>query len=367
MSRADLELMAQLRVVTLFVTTVCNAKCETCFYWENLNDDETVMSLDEIRRLSASMPPFPHLLCSGGEPFLRKDLGDILCAFAENNKLFSITIPTNGLSTDKTIDTLRQVKWAFPNLMVELGFSLDGLHALHDKMRGVKDNFEKTMATVRAVDELRREFESSFPLVPKNRFLLLTNTCVTNRNWQEVAPLVAYLNEKAPLDGMMFEALRGNPMDPDLAPPALDELKKIHDLSIRTNKVLFQRRDAESAPVKLSYLRGIYDTQQARLKTGAMPILCQAGKALSVIEPNGDVRLCELLGKVGNLRDYGMDFKALWLDHKAREQQKWVIDTRCSCTHCVNLGHSLDANPTARFKRQAFEALMRSGLSWIAA
>jgi MoaA/NifB/PqqE/SkfB family radical SAM enzyme len=94
-----------------------------------------------------------------------------------------------------------------------------------------------------------------------------------------------------------------------------------------------------------------------------MPIICQAGRALCVVEPNADIRLCELLGVVGNLRDYDMDFKALWLDSKARAQQKWIVDTKCSCTHCVNLGHSIDANPAARFKRQMFERLNRFSLA----
>jgi MoaA/NifB/PqqE/SkfB family radical SAM enzyme len=363
----DLALLSRLRVITFFVTTVCNARCETCFYWENLNDDSDVLSLDEIKRLSASMPAFPHLLCSGGEPFMRMDFAEVLSTFVQNNKLFSITIPTNGLLTEKTVEVIRELKWRYPELMIELGFSFDGLAETHDRLRGVKENFRKSLDTVRAVAALRDEFDAAFPNAPHDRLLLLTNTCINTTNYREIPDFVAYMNEHAPLDGMMFEVIRGNPLDPDLAPPPMEWIERIHKLSIATNRVIMQRRDAQNMATKLSYLKSIYATQQARLRSGGMPIACQAGLALGVIEPNGDVRLCELLGTVGNLRDYNMDFQALWLDQRARDQQRWVIDTKCSCTHCVNLGHSIDANPTARWRRQMYERVARSGMSWLAA
>ena len=46
----------RLGTVILFVTSVCNAKCRTCFYWEELNQRGD-LTWDEIRKLSSSMPP----------------------------------------------------------------------------------------------------------------------------------------------------------------------------------------------------------------------------------------------------------------------------------------------------------------------
>jgi MoaA/NifB/PqqE/SkfB family radical SAM enzyme len=366
-SPQESALLNKLRVVTFFVTTVCNAKCETCFYWENLNDDSSVMSFEEIQRLSKSMPNFPHLLCSGGEPFMRKDFADILSTFVENNNLCSITIPTNALLTDKIVDTCRTVKRRHPHLMLEISHSLDGLAETHDRMRGVKNNFAKVMDTVNALNELRDELDRDFPDVPTNKFLLLTNTCITNTNVDEIPDLIEYLGANVNLDGNIFEVIRGNPMDPNLAPPPMEKIQGIHNLAIKTNSKLFRKRDEENWARKVSYIRSVFDTQQTRLKTGAMPVICQAGQALTVIEPNGDVRLCELLGTVGNLRDYDLDFSALWLDHEARRLTDWVVESKCSCTHCVNLGHSIDANTIPAMKRKNYERLMRlSGFSWVA-
>jgi len=360
------QVLGGLKVVTFFVTTMCNAKCETCFYWENLNDDTSVLSFEDIRKLSESMPKFPHLLVSGGEPFMRKDLADILTLFIENNGLYSITIPTNALLTDKIVATLRTVKRRYPHVMIEIGHSLDGLEATHDKMRGVPGNFKKLVETIQALTELRSELDRDFPDVPPDRFLLLTNTCINNKNVDDMPELVEWMTTHTDLDGMVFEVIRGNPMDPDLQPPPMEKVRAMHDLSIATNKRLFRKRDEAHWRTKLSFIRGVFDAQQRHLATGSMSMECQAGVALSVIEPNGDVRLCELLGTVGNLRDYGMDWSRLWLDAEARRVRKWVVDTHCSCTHCVNLGHSIDANLLPRAKRKNYERLLRlSGFAWV--
>jgi len=53
----------------LFVTSLCNFKCETCFYWEKLNDTKNDLSLEEIKEISSHFKDLKLLLLSGGEPF----------------------------------------------------------------------------------------------------------------------------------------------------------------------------------------------------------------------------------------------------------------------------------------------------------
>ena len=64
-------------LLIFFVTSRCNAKCDFCFYWDHLNHQGD-LTLDEIRKISATMPPFHRLLFSGGETFMRKELVDIV-------------------------------------------------------------------------------------------------------------------------------------------------------------------------------------------------------------------------------------------------------------------------------------------------
>ena len=89
----------------LFINSICNQTCEHCFYWRNLNrkDDLTV---DELRALSAELGTIENLNLSGGEPFLRKEFGEICRFFIQNNGVRQIYVPTNGTFTDRTIAAL---------------------------------------------------------------------------------------------------------------------------------------------------------------------------------------------------------------------------------------------------------------------
>jgi len=61
----------------LFVTSRCNSLCRTCFYFDKLNSRDD-LTFTEIDRLSQTAPPFHKLWISGGEPFMRKELAEIL-------------------------------------------------------------------------------------------------------------------------------------------------------------------------------------------------------------------------------------------------------------------------------------------------
>ena len=69
--------------VTLFVTSRCNIRCKMCFYWEPVeNKSSHEISLEEIEKISQSMPNFFWLLVGGGEIFVRKDLHKIIEIFS---------------------------------------------------------------------------------------------------------------------------------------------------------------------------------------------------------------------------------------------------------------------------------------------
>src|SRR5579863_3349720 len=93
----------RLGTLIFFVTSVCNARCRTCFYWQELNQRGD-LTWAEIEMLSRSMPPFTDLWLSGGEPMLRRDLTRIIRLFCETNGVRWINLPTNGLLPERTAD-----------------------------------------------------------------------------------------------------------------------------------------------------------------------------------------------------------------------------------------------------------------------
>ena len=120
-----------------FVTSRCNLRCSHCFYWQEINksfDEE--LSIDEIQKISRSFSHPLYLSLTGGEPFLRKDLFEIIRVFHAGCGTREVGIATNGTLREATIQTVLSVleKRLLENLSIQV--SLDGLEATHDSIRG---------------------------------------------------------------------------------------------------------------------------------------------------------------------------------------------------------------------------------------
>ena len=175
----DLFRPKQLESVFLFVTSSCNSLCRTCFYWEELNQGRD-LSFQQIASLSRTAPPFHKLWISGGEPFLRKELAEIIELFYANNGMRHVNLPTNGLLPKQLGNVIEQVLERCPELTVDLNFSLDGLANTHDAIRGVPNNFEKTLETMRMAEERWRG---------ERRLRRNVVSCITTENYRELVAL----------------------------------------------------------------------------------------------------------------------------------------------------------------------------------
>ena len=69
---------------------------------------------------------------------------------------------------------------------------------------------------------------------------------------------------------------------------------------------------------------------------------CTAGETIAVVDYNGDVRACELLGKFATLSEFEYDFSELWRS-RARQDEVEKIDggKACWCTHVCFIHSSL--------------------------
>ena len=67
---------------------------------------------------------------------------------------------------------------------------------------------------------------------------------------------------------------------------------------------------------------------------------CYSANISGVMYPEGQVYPCEILDKshqIGNIRDFDLDFRKLWLSQKAKEEVNFIRKTKCFCTHeCFN-------------------------------
>jgi len=131
-----------------YVTNRCNAKCEHCFFWKDMEHETQELTLNEFRKIASSLKhPLNSISLTGGEPFLRDDLPEICKIFVGINKTKSIFITTNGLLTDKIYSTTETIlKNIDKCVRFQVQVSLDGKEKTHNKIRGVKI-FKKAVKT----------------------------------------------------------------------------------------------------------------------------------------------------------------------------------------------------------------------------
>src|SRR5437016_13141530 len=75
------------------ISQSCKTGCEA------VSKDD--LTYEEIDRISQTAPPFRKLWLSGGEPFLREELAEIVAMFVRRNGVRNVNLPTNGLLPEK--------------------------------------------------------------------------------------------------------------------------------------------------------------------------------------------------------------------------------------------------------------------------
>jgi MoaA/NifB/PqqE/SkfB family radical SAM enzyme len=147
--------------VTYAVTYKCNARCTICNIWEKYvktpQKRKEELTLYEIDALFNNFD-LSWISLTGGEPFLRDDLTDIVCAVEKNNPhLHLLTIPTNGSLPTRILKTVEYIleETEIPNVYVSV--SVDGDESLHDRLRGVKGLWKKARKTYALLNTVEHE------------------------------------------------------------------------------------------------------------------------------------------------------------------------------------------------------------------
>ena len=132
-------------IVVWNCTRTCNLRCVHCYSQSRACTYEGELSTDEGRRLIDAVADFgaPVILFSGGEPFMRKDLFELV-EYARSRDLRAV-ISTNGtLITPDVATRLKDFNLSY------VGVSLDGTEAVNDRFRGVAGAYARAMAGIRA-------------------------------------------------------------------------------------------------------------------------------------------------------------------------------------------------------------------------
>lgn len=274
--------------VMLELTWRCNAACSFCYLGKTgrLNKRGPELGVAEIKAFMRRFPAGTRFYFSGGEPFLRKDIFEILAYAAERG--FSWGVNTNGLAlTPAKVKRLLALKPAY------IIFSLHGPAAAHDRLLGVKGAHKELLANIAAAAELKKPGTE-----------IITN-CVINAANAALLPAVYLDAARAGADRAVFEQLQFIKKEEaacaGLSPAGL--------ITPALNGYALDVRALSASIEKIRALRGAFKTHfELRPEFTALELelyynglLKPSGRCPGLlstlnVEPDGSVRTCVLYG-----------------------------------------------------------------------
>ena len=283
--------------ISLILTKRCNAKCQMCNCHLNPTKTEEEFTTDLIDKL----PQMKSTTLTGGEPFLRKDIGDIVAKL--QGKTDRILINTNGFFTEKICDLAKK----YPEVGIRI--SIDGKENTHNAIRGVPDIYKHSMKTLKELVKIRGKHD------------LGIGFCVQDCNYKELIPMFEWADKQ----GLEF----------GFAVVQNSSFFNKSDNEIKQEQEIL----AELEELKKGYLKGMNPRKWVRayfvegaekyVKNESKPLKCDAGRTSFFINPYGQVMPCNDFPQdmiMGDLRTQ------TWEEVMSSEQGKKIVSACENCT-----------------------------------
>ena len=297
------------------VSYKCDSKCVMCNSWKLPYHDD--LTTEEYRKVFSSelFRSIEYVGITGGEPTLRKDMVEIVRIMSDNMpRLRKVTLNTNGFVVKRVVPVLDQII----DVANDRGFlfgtrvSLDGVGEAHEKIRRVWKAFDRSMETVRAMQEIQKtkffNFGVSFTFTGQNieDGEELYEFC-KKENLNVVFAIARY-SELAFGNMDLVESTELRPEDF----PRLVEFfrKRVRESSFTDGDALLYR-----AYVKM------FQNGMRR----AMP--CPSMDQGVLLNPNGDFSYCENSRAIGNVRTD--DPTASYYDPANLAERRELLDKIC--------------------------------------
>jgi MoaA/NifB/PqqE/SkfB family radical SAM enzyme len=290
--------IARLPILVLYPQGGCDCRCLMCSYWRA--DQRTRLALPQIEALLPDLRALrvEQVVLSGGEPLLHPDLEQIGAMLRRRG--LSLVLLSNGLRLERRAAGLAP-------LLDELVLSLDGPRAVHDRIRGLPQAFER----------MRRGVAAARAANPGIR---VTARCTVQRHNSGCLPQTVQAARELGLDGVSF--LPVDLQRPAFNRPAGWEQEQRPALApdaaalelLRQGLAALERDHADDlasgfiaeSPQKLR-LRVLGTLEASLGQRDCPPVRCNAPWISAVIEADGAVRPCFFHPPLGNIRERGLE------------------------------------------------------------
>lgn len=318
--------------VTISTTFRCNSRCLTCNVYDRPVDELTAAEWEKVFiSLGRSVTWFTF---SGGEPFLRPDLVEIIESAWRHCRPKVVNIPTNGTFPDRVVAAAQRLTRSLKGTSLVINVSLDAIGERNDVIRGMRKDWQKATETFRRLKELRAENLT----VGIHSVISIHNV----HDFPAIADQLMALEPDQYIAEPAEEREELQTMNTGITPTPDDFDKAVGHLEKR---LLRQRDDGLSAltrAIRLVY----YRFARASLHSGEQVIPCYAAIASAHIAATGDVWGCCTRAKsLGNMRDANFDFDAVWRSQAAREERRSIANRECACPLANAAYTSILVNP----------------------
>jgi len=281
------------------------------------------MTVEEWRQVFHHLGRTPvYITFTGGEPFLRPDLDDLVMAAYQECRPAYITIPTNGLLSDRIVERVDRMCREVAGSEIGINLSLDGIGEEHDDIRGVPGNWRRAMETWGQLKELQKQ---------RRNLVLTVHTVVSRFNvhrFREIYEGLQLLEPDSYITEVAEERVELDTVGWGIT-PAPEDYAPIAD---------FLSEQARRAPtrgiarVTQAFRAEYYQLAKRILRQGEQVIDCYAGWASAHIAPDGDVWSCCIRAEpVGNLRQTGYDLAPIWFGEEMARLRRSIANKECAC------------------------------------
>ena len=331
------EIVTAWRPITLTfsVTGMCQSNCKTCYIGREFKKNpreikKCDLKLDEIEKFFRNLGHVYFLNISGGEPYLRDDLPEIVELGMQYLRPKIIHIPTNAFLPEKieevTRDILSLMHKYDSDIPLTVKPSVDGIGEKHDEIRGLKGNFvrlEKTIERLKTVESDHSNFHLELGTVVSNFNI---NDLDEIEDWVHKQGVQSYRNEIAEQREEFFNVGEHiTPSDQVYEKLMVNFKRKVRE-NLKTKKTLAKMTES----MRLVY----YDLVVEILKKKQQVIPCYAGISNIHLNYNGEIWPCCVLGyahSMGNIRDFNNEYDGLYQSKQAKEVLKYIKEGRCHC------------------------------------
>lgn len=274
---------------------------------------------------------------SGGEPFIRGDLPDIILSAIRHCQPAIVNIPTNGWYVERVLAGVEKICTNAPDTQLVINLSIDHhIPERHDEIRGAPGSWPRLMDTYTGLRALN---------LPN--LTVGVHTVVSEQNEDDFPAIsrgLAQLGADSYIAEPAEERVELQTLSTGITPQSTK-------FATAAAAVLEVEETASGTVASMARsLRNEYYDRVTRLLAGdaaAMPV-CHAGFLSVHVVADGDVWSCCVLARsFGNLRDADFHFPTVWFSDAAEEFRAWMRTRHCACPLANAAYTNLLAEPSA--------------------